>query len=284
MLGTLGAATADEALLVIDVHENGQHSQTPIPLSQASYNAYTSTYSWQPSGSRSIGALDGGSSVSLQNVNVQVRCYPPRINCQFTVRSGAHAAQIEVQALRVDLPADSASAPSARAQASVGLYDLGNDGASVAGIGAPGAGIFHAVYNSNSDDPQTFSSLVGQVTAGAGGVASGQQNDPAFGLRSVGEAVSDIGARFAWQMSAGDEASFNGLFELSDVVDARGDVNCDGSVSVGDVAGFIAAMSGPAGFGLLFPGCPMQNADFNADGQVTAADIPGFLNRILGSV
>ncbi|MDX2198257.1 MAG: hypothetical protein SF069_04700 [Phycisphaerae bacterium] len=61
-----------------------------------------------------------------------------------------------------------------------------------------------------------------------------------------------------------------------------GDMNCDGIVSVGDIAGFVLALTDPAGYAAQFPNCDINNADINQDNVVSVGDISGFVALLTG--
>ncbi len=61
-----------------------------------------------------------------------------------------------------------------------------------------------------------------------------------------------------------------------------GDMNCDGMVSVGDINGFVLALTDPAGYDKQFPGCSRDNADCNDDDQVSVGDINCFVALVTG--
>ncbi len=61
-----------------------------------------------------------------------------------------------------------------------------------------------------------------------------------------------------------------------------GDLNCDGSVSVGDINPFVLALTDPAGYAAMFPDCDPLNADCNDDGSVTVGDINCFVALVTG--
>lgn len=63
---------------------------------------------------------------------------------------------------------------------------------------------------------------------------------------------------------------------------AVGDMNCDGVVSVGDISGFVLALSDPAGYAIAHPACDISLGDINADGFVTVGDISPFVALITG--
>ena len=61
-----------------------------------------------------------------------------------------------------------------------------------------------------------------------------------------------------------------------------GDTNCDGVVSVGDIAGFVLALTDPAGYATTYPGCELLSADANGDGAVSVTDIGPFVTLLAG--
>jgi len=61
---------------------------------------------------------------------------------------------------------------------------------------------------------------------------------------------------------------------------SRGDVNCDGAVSFGDINVFVLALSDPTAYATQYPGCPVSNADLNDDGAVDFRDINPFVARL----
>ncbi len=61
-----------------------------------------------------------------------------------------------------------------------------------------------------------------------------------------------------------------------------GDMNCDGVVSVGDISGFVLALTDPAGYAAAFPSCDINNADVNNDTIVSVGDIGPFVQLLTG--
>ena len=61
-----------------------------------------------------------------------------------------------------------------------------------------------------------------------------------------------------------------------------GDMNCDGVLSVSDIAGFVLALTNPAGYAAQFPNCDINNADMNQDDNVTVSDIGPFVQALTG--
>lgn len=56
-----------------------------------------------------------------------------------------------------------------------------------------------------------------------------------------------------------------------------GDMNCDGVVTVSDIAGFVLALTDPAAYEAAYPECNRFIADINGDYRVTVGDIAGFI-------
>ncbi len=61
-----------------------------------------------------------------------------------------------------------------------------------------------------------------------------------------------------------------------------GDMNCDEVITVGDIAGFVLALTDPAAYAIQYPGCDEHNADINGDEFVTVGDIGGFVSLLTG--
>ncbi len=67
---------------------------------------------------------------------------------------------------------------------------------------------------------------------------------------------------------------------LNDVL--PGDLNCDGSVSVGDINPFVLALTDPVGYADAFPDCDPLGGDCTGDGQLTVGDINCFVALVAG--
>lgn len=59
-----------------------------------------------------------------------------------------------------------------------------------------------------------------------------------------------------------------------------GDLNCDASVSAGDINGFVLALTNPAAYAAANPGCDIALADVNGDGRSTVGDIALFVQTL----
>ncbi len=60
-----------------------------------------------------------------------------------------------------------------------------------------------------------------------------------------------------------------------------GDMNCDGTLDVNDVAPFALALTDPTGYAAAFPGCEIARGDMNQDGGANALDIADFVAALL---
>ncbi len=61
-----------------------------------------------------------------------------------------------------------------------------------------------------------------------------------------------------------------------------GDMNCDGSVSVADINGFVQALIAPNEYSLANPTCDVNHADVNLDFRISVTDINGFVELLMG--
>jgi hypothetical protein len=60
------------------------------------------------------------------------------------------------------------------------------------------------------------------------------------------------------------------------------DMNCDGVVSVSDIAPFVVALTDPAAYAKNYPYCDMNSGDVNNDGNVSVGDIGIFVMILTG--
>ncbi|MDX2199375.1 MAG: hypothetical protein SF069_10450 [Phycisphaerae bacterium] len=63
-----------------------------------------------------------------------------------------------------------------------------------------------------------------------------------------------------------------------------GDLNCDAFVTIGDVGGFVLALTEPEGYDALYPDCDRSLADANEDGAVDSNDISAFVALLVSPV
>ncbi len=61
-----------------------------------------------------------------------------------------------------------------------------------------------------------------------------------------------------------------------------GDMNCDGTVSVGDINPFVLALTDPDAYATMFPDCDIQNGDCSDDGMISVGDINCFVALVTG--
>ncbi len=62
---------------------------------------------------------------------------------------------------------------------------------------------------------------------------------------------------------------------------APSDLNCDGTVSGADIAGFTLALTNPAAYQDEYQDCLLINADLDGDGEVTIDDIGAFVDGLI---
>lgn len=73
----------------------------------------------------------------------------------------------------------------------------------------------------------------------------------------------------------------DGDSRISPVNRRPADLNCDNGVTVGDIGGFVLALTNPAAYQSAFPGCDFRAADVNFDGVVTVGDIGRFVQMLI---
>lgn len=93
-----------------------------------------------------------------------------------------------------------------------------------------------------------------------------------------------IGQHDAGQPMTGGQYSLTGGFwpGLMSTPGMVGDLNCDGLVNNFDINAFVIALSDPALYQELYPGCDRMNADINGDGLVNNFDLDPFVELLAG--
>ena len=74
----------------------------------------------------------------------------------------------------------------------------------------------------------------------------------------------------------------SGVILLTPIAFAVGDLNCDGAINSFDIDAFVLALTSPASYATVFPGCDYMLADCNGDGAVNAFDIDPFVILLTG--
>lgn len=138
---------------------------------------------------------------------------------------------------------------------------------------------------------QNANVVAGVGQSGAVTLASGSFQAPSaegtysFSLANVvANVLEQVNAppNFSPVVSATVAVSSNFSFTVSGGGGLVGDMNCDGGISVGDIAGFVLALTNPAGYAQQFPNCDINNADVNNDGGISVGDIGAFVQLLTG--
>lgn len=90
------------------------------------------------------------------------------------------------------------------------------------------------------------------------------------------EKIADIRDRYPFQ-----GAPPLGTFTFR-LISRRGDLDCDGSINLVDVAPFITALLNPGEYENQYPDCDINNADANEDGSIDLSDVEAFIELLLG--
>jgi hypothetical protein len=92
-----------------------------------------------------------------------------------------------------------------------------------------------------------------------------------------------VRAYFSGSGSYGSWDESDGLFTVQPgPIYPLGDMNCDSSVSFGDINPFVLALTDPVGYTTAYANCNILNADINQDGTVGFGDINPFVALLTG--
>lgn len=113
-------------------------------------------------------------------------------------------------------------------------------------------------------------------------------NEVSFRVRDLLPAAAAVRVRFSISDNPNNSVTEGGVDDvvIEDFVcesaGLTGDMNCDGLITVGDIAGFVLALTDVAGYAAAFPGCDINQADINGDGLISVSDIGGFVSLLSG--
>ncbi len=93
----------------------------------------------------------------------------------------------------------------------------------------------------------------------------------------VSNRIQSILARPDGKLWVGTE---QGISVIAGPSAALGDMNCDGTVSVGDINPFVLALTDPQSYCGTFADCTALNGDFTSDGELSVGDINGFVDAL----
>ncbi len=163
-----------------------------------------------------------------------------------------------------------------RATASLTLTDGFGDGATLTGLGPVGSGAYRSYYNGYLSEGTRFTHLVGLISVGPGGTATGSQSDPLAGFRPIGESVDDMSAEIAFTLTPVDLAFATTVFGVPEPEPCFGDLNGDGVIDSADLGNLLAV------YGICEGDLDYDpDVDLNESGCVDLADL-GILLAIYG--
>ena len=84
-----------------------------------------------------------------------------------------------------------------------------------------------------------------------------------------------------WPEIVGEELATMSCPEKLSFPPGRGDVNCDGSLDLGDVEPFIDALLDAEKYKQKYPDCDIKRADITLDGSVDLLDVEPFITLLL---
>lgn len=115
------------------------------------------------------------------------------------------------------------------------------------------------------------------VAGSSGKLSDGPLNHPIMivGLEVLGSVALDISGNRLDGSFIGTSGVLDQFTILKGIL--PGDMNCDGTVTVSDIGGFVLALTDPTSYATQFPDCDITNGDINNDGAVTVSDIGAFV-------
>jgi hypothetical protein len=288
----LHGGTISDVVFRLDAANDAGSGFLEFHASDLTYDAGMNSWNWATSAIR-ITDSDTGvviaqlDSASLGIILDPLPIQPYRISLALSVHAGTSVTLFTVQSAQLTFPVpltpDRLQAPDGggRATASVGLFDAKLDGGEIVAAGPHANGIYEAYYNGWSPGGTVFAALVHLIKVGPDGSATASQTFPVGnGRTSINTTISDMSAGLFFTLTPNDAASASTQYYVLPMT--PGDLNCDGSVNLGDINPFVLALSNPARYHATYPTCNILNGDINNDGYVNVRDINGFL-RLLGA-
>lgn len=133
-------------------------------------------------------------------------------------------------------------------------------------------------YRLATDPINTFNDLVTEQASTGPYSAYGRWGDYA----AVNVDPADNGKIWAHHEYAINNSWRTWVARIDLPASALGDMNCDGAVNFDDIAPFVLALSGQAGYEAQYPDCQWLNGDCDFNGQVDFDDISCFVELIGG--
>jgi hypothetical protein len=258
---------ADVAVQIQAESASGSGS-VDIGLESLVWDAATQSLWWEPDSALPI--VDPATAAviaTLESAELQIsEC--SRIALSFQLLAGDSDATVVFRTGTLSFMSIDGEVAAGRATASFTVRDLDGDGAVLLGEGGGGAGAFRAYFNGPAPDGTRFAHLVGLVSVGAGGTATGSQSDPAVGYRAIGEVVDDMSVEVAFALTAHDRVVAGTLFDIDpDPDDCAADADGDGLPDWLDGCPEDPDKTEPGGCG-----CGVADADSDGDGVADCDD------------
>lgn len=238
-----------------------------VSAAELSWDATGQRLFWSTTSRALVDAQSGATVATITLASFTLRSCS-RIDLSLSVDAGAADTVITVRTGRLSFETIAAADAVGRATASLSISDRNNNGATLAGVGAPGTPVYRAWVNGGAAGGTLFSGLVGALSAGAGGNASAYQTDPQTGFRFVGAPVGDAAVELVFSLSAGDRGTASTMFDVDpNPAGCAADRDADGRPDWLDACPDDAAKTEPGGCG-----CGHPDTDRDADGVLDCND------------
>lgn len=214
MLASVGTALGDisQDVFVIRAENANGVAEFRATFFDGYFNPEQHSYEWTLPQSIMMTSPSGVTIATLTTASVM--CHEdPDVALNFNVLAGTLMTTFTITSAQVSF--GTLALAEGRSSASLSITDLTSNTATLNASGQPGA--YTSRYNGAPPGGTTFhdSFVVPIVAAVPGGSASASDDFPGGGLYvPIAGPVSDIGARFAFTLSAGDLASGTSIFRV----------------------------------------------------------------------
>jgi len=242
-----------------------------VPFSSGTWDPTGVNFRWTRSSPLQVVDPTNGTLIAtLINADVTVKTGSvSEIQFAFGVLAGTSTTTFSASSPKSTFRRVPAAVATGRATCSLTVTDMNGDGAQLFALGQDGTGSYHGSFNGLYPNGLEFASLVSLVFAGAGGSATGTQNDPPFGYRLVGTYVDDASILVSFRVTSADRAYANTRIGFPDPPSrCAADVNADGIVDASDLSLLLS------GYGEAAGGARYNiNCDFDNNGVVDLSDL-----------
>lgn len=199
------ASLSETAFQVVASNVNGT-STFSVNRDALSYNPGTDSFSWSLGESQELYSSSGRYIATINAASLNY-VQDPVVNLFFSVQAGGVVTTFTVTSALLSFAAINPA--EGRATAGMSITDTDNNGVTMNGL--EGGKAYSSYYNGFVPAGTLFKTLVAGFNAPAGQSNTGSEN---FGWVNIGGAVTDMSARFNFDLTANDLASGTSNYEI----------------------------------------------------------------------